>query len=699
MKLETQVDKALFIDKMEGAKKGSFGIDSTDFLMELVISKLYANVPKSIVREIISNAIDSHRRAGTKRRVQVGCPTHEDPVFFVRDFGTGMSRKDIEEVYLQIGASSKRASEDQIGGWGLGAKSPLAYGDFQIESVKDGWKVSAFAYRDAEKRMKFTYIEERSDQENGVEVRIPLKPEDVTTFQSYLLFYGTFWADIDILGPKPNERLKKEPEIDKAMMKELAEDYLRETWPDSMAVQKEYLRQVIENFEGFYLHKMGDLGSPRTTVYLGVSGVPFSDKNVRSPNERPIMINFENNPLLRPTPSREELVAGPGFQIISSFCRYLGTERTAMSIREKILKRKLQGITDPQERLRLAWDANAPPLSLGETGVHANHWSIYKDRAAQIDNRQKIKVALTQTDMQVYVESFEDGEPLSARWPVLINGRKKLMSPNCLTIHKDDFKKALETNIELFFGENPKTPLGLYEQFALLEKEPKILSKIGFATKFTDAKILVKDPTFRINLHRLPDEHPAMFEPFSTLASPTAEKIQPPTCYPHFLFRSKRGYQKFLTFHGLTREDHRAMWARRAFVWIVRNIISDLWLKDKARGYVVEEEYFNFKAATLKQANVLFQQKEEGDWIGIIDFWASFRFILRERLFPLACEEEDDAWGLREYCQKLKTLSSAQDTMDLICFSEDLRWVLESIDEVFDGNPEFGIEPWCHESD
>ena len=56
---------------------------------DIISSGIYKDKPLAIVRELCSNAQDSHSRAGTTRPFTVHVPTTIEPFWSVRDYGTG----------------------------------------------------------------------------------------------------------------------------------------------------------------------------------------------------------------------------------------------------------------------------------------------------------------------------------------------------------------------------------------------------------------------------------------------------------------------------------------------------------------------------------------------------------------------------------------------------------------------------------
>ncbi len=100
------------------------GIDAKniDFIATLLTSNLYSKPFTSFLRETISNAYDSHIEAGTKEPIilLIEQKRSYNPIIKVsiRDFGTGISPERFEQIYKNIGSSTKRESNDFIGMFG-----------------------------------------------------------------------------------------------------------------------------------------------------------------------------------------------------------------------------------------------------------------------------------------------------------------------------------------------------------------------------------------------------------------------------------------------------------------------------------------------------------------------------------------------------------------------------------------------------
>ena len=121
---------------------GEFKIKNSRKAFQILSSGLYSNKIKAIIRELSTNALDSHRAAGTvDTPFEVHLPTILEPYFSVRDYGTGLTDQEIESIYTTYFESTKTNSNEYIGALGLGSKSPFSYTDnFTVTSVKNGSK-------------------------------------------------------------------------------------------------------------------------------------------------------------------------------------------------------------------------------------------------------------------------------------------------------------------------------------------------------------------------------------------------------------------------------------------------------------------------------------------------------------------------------------------------------------------------------
>jgi hypothetical protein len=147
----------------------------------------YSNVPRTICRELVSNAVDSHVMAGKPDvPVEVWLPTLLDPTYKVRDQGLGMSHDFVMNEFMTYAdGSTKDGSNLAIGGFGIGSKSPFAYTDqFTLRSTFEGIESVYSIFKDEEGIPACGLLGQRATTEpNGVSVEFPVKPEDFETFE------------------------------------------------------------------------------------------------------------------------------------------------------------------------------------------------------------------------------------------------------------------------------------------------------------------------------------------------------------------------------------------------------------------------------------------------------------------------------------------------------------------------------------
>jgi hypothetical protein len=187
-----------------------FSIDATQpFIFDLLRRHLYSDPHTSVVRELLSNAIDSHVAAG-RSDVPVQIILNNNQIIF-NDFGTGMSPHTVREVYAVYGKSTKRESDDQIGAWGVGAKSFFGISSVDsaiIETIHNGTKYTYCVYIDETNLGKIkTISEEPTDQHNGTSIKVPIAPSDKILLQNAINFYYDWiFLPIDLPGGLKRDR-------------------------------------------------------------------------------------------------------------------------------------------------------------------------------------------------------------------------------------------------------------------------------------------------------------------------------------------------------------------------------------------------------------------------------------------------------------------------------------------------------------
>lgn len=182
MKIENEV---LEVTRSGTFQERGFGIASNAKAFDILSSKIYTNVPLAIVRELSTNASDSHTDAGCPdKQFDVHLPNTLEPFFSIRDYGTGLSPDSVETVYTTYFKSTRSNSDDFTGCLGLGSKSPFAYTDqFSIISNWNGKKRTYSAFKNEQSCPSLALLSEVDTTEhNGLEIRIPIKPHESGLF-------------------------------------------------------------------------------------------------------------------------------------------------------------------------------------------------------------------------------------------------------------------------------------------------------------------------------------------------------------------------------------------------------------------------------------------------------------------------------------------------------------------------------------
>ncbi len=147
-------------------------------ILKALVDSIYSNKEKTVVRELMANAFDSHVKAGCpERAIEVHIPTSLDPTFVVRDYGVGMSHDFIMRNYAQLGDSTKRNSNEETGQFGVGSKSPMSISDTFTIKAYDENQVRLYVVDRSGKDLEIHHtITAEGSYERGVEIIVPVDP-------------------------------------------------------------------------------------------------------------------------------------------------------------------------------------------------------------------------------------------------------------------------------------------------------------------------------------------------------------------------------------------------------------------------------------------------------------------------------------------------------------------------------------------
>jgi len=166
------------------ASTNQFNIAQTSKMFKILSDSLYSDKVMAVIRELSTNAYDSHIAAGNKNPFKATLPTVTNPNFVVRDYGTGLSQADMENLYTTYGASNKNDSNDFVGCLGLGSKSPFAYTkSFTTSSYFNGKKHTYIAAIDDSGVPTLNLFHSSdTDEPNGLEISFAVKQHDFQEF-------------------------------------------------------------------------------------------------------------------------------------------------------------------------------------------------------------------------------------------------------------------------------------------------------------------------------------------------------------------------------------------------------------------------------------------------------------------------------------------------------------------------------------
>jgi len=310
------------VGELADSKKAGIAENSLPFVFDILSKQLYSNPIGSIVREITSNCFDSHKEAKVDDPVIIRKVwDKEDKQYYIEfeDFGVGLSPERMESIYMNYFSSTKRESNEQIGGFGLGSKTPLSYSDmFYITTRYEAIEYQYIFHKGENTPTLETLSEEETLERNGTIIRIPIK-----NTRNY---------------PYDDECHLFEKELKSQLL------YFDDVYFEGWNINNEYTI-----YEGQYFKFRSDIFQEKLMhICIGKVTYPINFNEVKVYNNKlPIGIKFEIGEL-PVTPSREEIR-------YTDASKKLIAERIDLAIKEIIEKYDSQNpeISDITEFLKL----------------------------------------------------------------------------------------------------------------------------------------------------------------------------------------------------------------------------------------------------------------------------------------------------------------------------------------------------------
>lgn len=188
MKIEKETTVSL--NTLKGAQtKFTIDEDGADFIIEALSKTIYKNPIGTIIREYTSNGWDANREANSDDPVFVSLDKDPNGIYVsFLDYGVGLSSERINNIFCRYGKSTKRGDNNQIGGFGIGAKSGFAYTDtFFINTVHENVLYKYILYKTEKVPQIQLLTHEEVDQRNSTQIRIYLKDNDLSKFRNEIV--------------------------------------------------------------------------------------------------------------------------------------------------------------------------------------------------------------------------------------------------------------------------------------------------------------------------------------------------------------------------------------------------------------------------------------------------------------------------------------------------------------------------------
>lgn len=175
------------------SKKMKLSDNATTTVFKMFTKSVYSNPIGSFIREVTSNCYDSHAEAKVNDPVVVKLHQENDDwyISFI-DVGVGMSPDRVENVYSVYFESTKRNTNNEHGGFGIGGKTPMAYrryngngendydNSFFVNTRYNGVEYHYVIYEGVESPVIDLLYKNNTSERNGTEVKIPLAENDLT---------------------------------------------------------------------------------------------------------------------------------------------------------------------------------------------------------------------------------------------------------------------------------------------------------------------------------------------------------------------------------------------------------------------------------------------------------------------------------------------------------------------------------------
>jgi hypothetical protein len=204
MKLRTE-DRLV---ELNGLKVKSYGIGDLAIFQQVARSSMYSDPNRACIQEYLSNGIDAMRERSRKDpsfepstdKLSISISTDE---LRITDCGIGISPERMENGFASYYSSSKRGSDDEIGGFGLGCKTAFAdpnRDSFTVDTVYDdseGLRKRYITYHFIDSNGLTSYAElsniDSPDSSLGTTIILPIDESDIDVYIDVIKDVCRYW--------------------------------------------------------------------------------------------------------------------------------------------------------------------------------------------------------------------------------------------------------------------------------------------------------------------------------------------------------------------------------------------------------------------------------------------------------------------------------------------------------------------------
>lgn len=226
--------------------------EATRHIIEILTRNLYSNPQRSAIREVLGNAIDASIENNNKRvDITIKSSEYIESLFFleIRDYGIGIDEERMDQYVRQIGNSSKRESDEQIGALGIGICTLFCIGEqvFIETSTKDK-NITYLLYRDSGGIPCYDIknIEEREPGETGTNIKVLIDDFDILNKSIRYILENCFLIEVDLYT-------------------NLNSLCLLSSWVYKYKIDKEKLNQDLKYINSFYIFPIYGINNKYST--------------------------------------------------------------------------------------------------------------------------------------------------------------------------------------------------------------------------------------------------------------------------------------------------------------------------------------------------------------------------------------------------------------------------------------------------